>query len=225
MTTSTQDVPHTAPRTFDERRRTADRIFRGALLFNLALTLFWIFVVVTRRDAIFFGAYDFNLQAVGRVLGGVLFFYVIWGFIWYGVKTLLLKYWVGFSKEERRQAFSSRMDEPFDVSAFTARHSERRIRIADMIGRRGRFITLAMAGFFYLYSRVAAEPTPAFATMFLQDNLFDAVVTSWIFLGFYYVNGFLGAAFYGPQSRVMDGGLARDNCLLITTLLTRCDVG
>ena len=220
MTTSTQDVLHTAPRTFDERRRTADRIFRGALLFNLALTIFWIFVVVTRRDAIFFGAYDFNLQAVGRVLGGVLFFYVIWGFIWYGVKTLLLKYFVGFSKEERRQAFSSRMNAPFDVAEFVSRHSERRIRIVDMIGRRGRFITLGMAAFSYLYLQVSREHSTNFATIFLQDNLFDAVLTSWIFLGFFYVNGFVAAAFYGPQSRVMDGVLARANCLLITTLWT-----
>ena len=218
MTTSVVDAVRTP--TFAERRRTADRVFRGALIFNLALTIFWIFVVVTRRHAIFFGSYDFNLQAVGRVFGGVLFFYVIWGFIWYGVKTLLLKYFVGFSKEERRQTFSSRMTEPFDVAEFISRHSERRIRIVDMIGRRGRFITLGMAGFYYLYLQVSREPSANFATMFLQDNLFDAVLTSWIFLGFFYVNGFLAAAFYGPQSRVMDGVLARANCLLITTLWT-----
>jgi len=89
-----------------------------------------------------------------------------------------------------------------------------------MIGRRGRFITLGMAGFFYLYTRVAADPSPNFATLFLKDNLFDAVITSWIFLAFYYSDGFLAAAFYGPQSRVMDGVLARANCLLITTLWT-----
>ena len=46
------------------------------------------------------------------------------------------------------------------------------------------------------------------------------MVTSWIFLGFYRVSGLLGAFFYGPQSRVMDGVLARANCLLITTLWT-----
>ena len=145
---------------------------------------------------------------------------MLWGFIWYAIKTLLLKYVAGFSKEERRQAFSSRMDVPFDVESLTARHSERRIRIIDMIGRRGRFITLAMSGFFYLYARVAQEQSPEFATFFLQENLADAVLTSWIFLGFFYANGFLAAAFYGPQSRVMDGVLARANCLLITTLWT-----
>jgi hypothetical protein len=203
-----------------DRRRTADRIFRGALIFNIALTLFWGVMLATGGNAYFFASYDPSWRALGRILSGIFFFYVLWGFIWYGVKALLLKYVVGFSKEERRQSFSSRMRQPFDVADFVRRHSERRIRIVDMIGRRGRFITLAMAGFFYLYSRVATEQSPNFATFFLQDNLFDAVVTSWIFLGFYYSDGFLAAAFYGPQSRVMDGVLARANCLLITTLWT-----
>jgi hypothetical protein len=202
------------------RRRTADRIFRGALLFNAALTLFWGVKLATGGNAYFFSSYDVGRQQLWRVFTGILVFYVLWGFFWYGIKTLLLRFVAGFSKDERRQSFSSRMREPFDVAEFVRRHSERRIRIIDMIGRRGRFITLAMAGFFYLYSRVTIDPTPNFATLFLQDNLFDAVVTSWIFLAFYYSDGFLAAAFYGPQSRVMDGVLARANCLLITTLWT-----
>ena len=205
---------------FEVRRRTADRVFRGALIFNTALTIFWLFAIVTGRAPFFFQTYRLDRNALQSIAWGILFFYVLWGFIWYGIKAALLRWVAGFSKEERRQAFSSRMREPFDVSAFVSRHSERRIRIIDMIGRRGRFITLAMAGFFYLYSRVSTEHTPAFATLFLQDNLCDAVVTSWVFLAFYYSNGFLAAAFYGPQSRVMDGVLARANCLLITTLWT-----
>jgi hypothetical protein len=223
MTQTTVAVAEPAPSgvaTFEDRRRTADRVFRGALLFNTGLTLLWLFALVTGRSTVFFQSYQLDREAVLRVGSGILFFYVAWGFIWYAVKTLLLRFVVGFTKEERRQAFSSRMREPFDVPGFVARHSERRIRIVDMIGRRGRFITLAMAGFFYLYARVATERTTGFATLFLQDNLFDAVATSWIFLGFYYANGFLAAAFYGPQSRVMDGVLARANCLLITTLWT-----
>jgi hypothetical protein len=223
MTSTTATVlvaPADRIQTFEERRRTADRIFRGALVFNAGLTLFWLGILLTGRQTQFFGGYAITTEALSRVAGGILFFYVVWGFIWYGVKTLLLKYFVGFSKDERRQAFSSRMSTPFEVSAFVARHSERRIRIVDMIGRRGRFITLAMAAFFYMYANVSADPTPRFATLFLQENLLDAVITSWVFLGFYYANGFLAAAFYGPQSRVMDGVLARANCLLITTLWT-----
>jgi hypothetical protein len=205
---------------FADRRRTADRVFRGALIFNTALTILWLVAVVTGRTTIFFQNYRMDREALLRVGGAILFFYVLWGFIWYGVKALLLRYFVGFTKEERRQAFSSRMNGVFDVAELVSRYSERRIRIADMIGRRGRFITLAMAGFFYLYARVATEQSPGFATMFLGDNLFDAVATSWIFLAFYYSDNFLAAAFYGPQSRVMDGVLARANCLLITTLWT-----
>ena len=208
------------PPAFAERRRTADRVFRGALIFNSALTFFWLIVFLTKSNAVFFAEYAVNLDAVIRVLSGVGFFYVVWGFIWYGVKTALLKYFAGFSKEERRQAFSSRMRAPFDVGAYVARHSERRIRIIDMIGRRGRFITLAVSGFFYMYTQVVPTHSTAFATGFMGDNLFDAVLTSWIFLAFYYSDGFLAAAFYGPQSRVMDGVLARANCLLITTLWT-----
>jgi hypothetical protein len=216
----TAPVDHLAQADFIARRRTADRIFRGALIFNSALTLFWAVMLVTGGNAYFFTSYDASWQGLGRILSGIMFFYVVWGFIWYGVKTLLLKYLAGFSRDERRESFSSRMRKPFDVNEYLRRHSERRIRIVDMIGRRGRFITLALAGFFYLYSRLATDPSAHFATGFLQDNLFDAVVTSWIFLAFYYSDGFLAAAFYGPQSRVMDGVLARANCLLITTLWT-----
>jgi hypothetical protein len=204
----------------DGRRRTADRIFRGALIFNTALTLFWIVMLATHGNAYFFASYDVTREGLTRILVGVLMFNVAWGFIWYGVKGQLLQRIAGFSKDERRRVFSSRMREPFNVADYVARHSERRIRIIDMIGRRGRFITLGAAGFYYLYSTVAADPSPKFATLFLQDNLFDAVVASWIFLAFYYSDGFVAAAFYGAQSRVMDGMLARANCLLITTLWT-----
>jgi hypothetical protein len=204
--------------TFLDRLRTANRVFRGALYFNAALTVFWIFVQVTHHGFGLFNYYPLGWDTVPRIGGGILFFYVIWGVIWYVVKTLLLKYFVGFSKEERRQAFSSRMRQPFDVGSFTARYSERRIRIADMIGRRGRFITLAMGAFFYLYARIQSEHNANFATLFLGDNLIDAVATSWVFLAFYHRDGFLAATFYGPQSRVMDGVLARANCLLIATL-------
>jgi hypothetical protein len=214
-------VPYTAtlPDTaFAQRKRTADRIFAGALAFNGLLTLFWVAALITGRDTPFFHSHTVTRESLIRVTTGVLMFNVLWGFIWYGVKAMLLRFFVGFSKAERRQAFSSRMDVPFDVADLVARHSERRIRIADMVGRRGRFVMLGTAGFYYMYTQVAAKPSADFATVFLGDNLFDAVITGWIFLAFYYVNGWVAAAFYGPQSRIMDGVLARANCLLITTL-------
>lgn len=215
MTTS---VTASSDAIFQARRRTADRIFRGAVAFNAALTGFWLVSYATKTDAMFYRSYDVTPESIGRVAIGVLLFNVLWGFIWYGVKTLLLARMVGFSKTERRQAFASRMQAPFDVAPLVARYSERKIRIADMIGRRGRFMTLGAVGFFHLYGRQAADPSPAFAGAFLQDNLFDAVATGWIFVAFFYADNIVAAAMYGPQSRVMDGVLARANCLLITTL-------
>lgn len=201
----------------DVRRQTADRVFWGAFAFNLALTLYWLYTLISGHGSMFFRDYKVDKQALLQVFFGIVFFYVVWGFIWWGVKTLLLRSFVGFTKEDRREAFSSRMRRPYEVSAITARYSERRIRIADMVGRRGRFITMAFAGFFYLYSEVILKPS-TFSAGFLQNSLFDAVVRSWAFLGFFYVEGFLAAMFYGAQSRVMDGVLARANNLLITTL-------
>src|SRR5215207_649180 len=100
-------APSTDPPGFADRKRTADRVYRGALLFNSALTVFWLFALLTGRGGGLFGQYDAGRDVMLRIGSGILFFYVIWGFIWYGVKTLLLRYFVGFSKEERRQAFSS----------------------------------------------------------------------------------------------------------------------
>jgi hypothetical protein len=207
-------------RSFAERRRTADLVFRGALIFNAVLTLFWVSLMATGQSSIFFKSYTVDLAALGRVAAGIGIFYLLWGFIWYGIKSVLLRYWAGLTKDERRQVFASRMDAPFDVSAMVARHSERRIRIIDMIGRRGRFATIAAAGFFYLYLQIARTPTADFATLFLSESLFDAMAIGWIQLAFFYRNGVLAAAFYGPQARIMDGVLGRANCLLIMTLWT-----
>ena len=154
-----QASPAEAAPSFVDRRRTADLVFKAALAFNASLTVFWLIMLATGGNAFFFGSYDASLAGVGRVLGGVFFFYVLWGFIWYGIKSLLLTHFVHFSKDERRQAFSSRMRAPFDVHELLQHHSERRIRIADMIGRRGRFIVLGMAGFYYTYVQVANEPS------------------------------------------------------------------
>jgi hypothetical protein len=150
----------------------------------------------------------------------VVFFYIVSGFVWYGIKAALLRFFVGFTSAEVTKAFSSRMTEPFDLSGLLVRYSERRIRITDMIGRRGRFMLGGIPAFFTFYARVVREPPASVPALFLKDNLFVAVAGGWVFLAFYYLNGPLAAAFYGAQSRVMDGTLARANCVLITMLWT-----
>jgi hypothetical protein len=203
---------------FESRQRLADRIYWGAFAITAALTLFVIVSYFTGFGRRFTGNLALDQRTVFNVAIGVLFLNVAWGFIWWGIKSLLLRYYVGFSREERRAAFSSRMNQPFDVAALTARHSERRIRITDMIGRRGRFMVLALSALFYLYARVDSERPENFATAFLSDNMLDAVLTGWLFVLLYRGNNFLARAVYGPQSRIMDGVLARANCLLIMTL-------
>jgi hypothetical protein len=202
----------------DERRRLADRVFRAAVAVNAVLSVFWLYLVATRGQTRFFGAYRVDGAALGELFGFVVFFYILLGFIWYGIKVLLLRYWVGLSPLDVREIFSSRMSKPFDLGGLLQRHSERRIRIADMIGRRGRFMLMGLPAFFAFYARTVSAPPAAVPVLFLKDNLFVTVAGTWIFLAFYYRNGHLAAAFYGAQSRVMDGTLARANCILITVL-------
>jgi hypothetical protein len=202
----------------EDRRRLASRIYYGALAATVALTAFVVLSYFTGVGRRFTGALTFDQRTLTNVLFGAVILNVALGFIWLGIKALLLRYVAGFDRDERRAAFSSRMDQPYDVAALTARHSERRIRIVDMIGRRGRFMVLGLMGFFYLYSRVGSERPENFATAFLSDNLLDAVLTGWMFVLLYRGNHILARAVYGPQSRVMDGVLARANCLLIMTL-------
>lgn len=202
----------------EDRRRLANRIYYGALAVTVALTAFVLLSYFTGIGRRFTGALSFDRRTLTNVLLGAVILNVALGFIWLGIKTLLLHYVAGFNREERRAAFSSRMDQPYDVAALIARHSERRIRIVDMIGRRGRFMVLGLMGFFYLYTRIGSEKPGNFATAFLSDNLLDAVLTGWMFVLLYRGNHILARAVYGPQSRVMDGMLARANCLLIITL-------
>jgi hypothetical protein len=202
----------------EDRQRLAMRIYYFALSVTAALTAFVALSYFTGIGRAFTGNIVFDQRTIVSVLMGALILNVALGFIWWGIKALLLTRYAGFDRDERRAAFSSRMDQPFDVAALTLRHSERRIRITDMIGRRGRFMILGLAGFFYLYSRVGSERPENFATAFLSDNLLDAVVTGWLFVILYRGNHVLARAVYGPQSRVMDGVLARANCLLIMTL-------
>lgn len=199
--------------------RVASGVFRGATAVTSAITLAWLYFVWTGREAgVLFRGYRVDGEAIARVTAGFLFGTVLWGWLWYGVKRLLLRKLVGLSREELDGVFRPRMGTGFDLAALLARHSERRIRIADMIGRRGRFLTIGLMGMFYLHSRVALEPKPDFLVAGFMDNLFDGLVASWVMLATYRAGGFIGRVAYGAQTRIMDGVLARANCLLIFTL-------
>jgi hypothetical protein len=207
------------PAATEHHLRTARRVFQGALLWTCGLTVFWgAMMVLGPEKAPIFGRYRIDKQALGAVLFGFLFFNVIWGAIWWGIRYALLRQFVEMSKDDVREIFTSRMHHPFDLARYLGRYSERRIRITDMIGRRGRFLTLALMGFLYIYGRVAVDPKPEYLVFGAGDSLFDAMIACWVFLAFYYSDGFLGWMVYGAQARLMDGTLGRANCLLISML-------
>jgi hypothetical protein len=199
------------------RLRTADKVFYGCLAYTGALTVLWVFCLITGYTGIF-PRYQMDADAVKNIIGFFVFMHVIWGFLWWRLKNALLRDMAGFSKEERQLAFSSRMKEPFDLPALLARHPERRIRIVDMIGRRGRFIPLQLTFLFIIYINIGAEPGPGFLTAFTAQNLFESVVQNWAALALYYSSHWFARMFWGAQTRVMDGTLGRANCLLITML-------
>jgi hypothetical protein len=187
-------------------RRQSDLYLRASVALTACLTAVWLFFVVTGRDGgTVFKGYQVDLEAVVRVAVGLSIMTVLWGWLWYGVKRLLLRKLAGFWEEELRAVFRSRLAEPFDLGALLRSHSERRVRIADMIGRRGRFFTIGLLAYGYIYSRVRSAPTPDFLFVGLQESLFDAIVYSWLMLALYHSNGFLGRVANGAQARVMDG--------------------
>src|SRR5262245_16456565 len=179
----------------EDRQRLADRLFRITVGVNVALTLFAALAAFTGFGARIAGKFELNIEHVWRLLFAVLFFNVLWALIWYGVKNALLKFFVGMTRDDRREVFSSRMSQPFDLTGLLGRYSERRIRIVDMIGRRGRFITLAMAVFYFLYMQIATNRAGPFTTGFTAETLLDAVIVNWLFIALFYSNGFLGAVF------------------------------
>jgi hypothetical protein len=197
---------------------TARRIFQVAVGVNAALTVFVIVAAMRGITNSIVGSIALDAEMVKRVAFGVILFTVVWGCVWFGIKNLLLAKFAGFDRSERHAAFRSRMSQPFSVAELVARHSERKIRISDMIGRRGRFMTIGFAGFFYLYAQVAKDHQDTFATAFVSQSLLDAVVSNWLFIAFFYVDHWSAALLYGAQTRVMDGVLARANCLLIVML-------
>jgi hypothetical protein len=204
---------------WERYRRQSDRWFRASLLLTAALTAIWLFFVVTGKDGgAAFKGYQLTLEAVARVAIAFCVMTVLWGWLWYGAKRLALRKLAGFGDDELRSVFRSRLREPFDLERLLRRHPERRIRIADVIGRRGRFVFIGLLGYGYVYSRVRVAPTPDFLYLGLQEGLLDALVYSWVMLALYRSDGFLGRVAYGAQARVMDGTLGRANCLVITML-------
>ncbi len=196
------------------------RIYRGALAYSALLTAVWLFFVITKADGgTLFRNYEVSRQSLARVVTGFLIFWVFWSWLWYLLKRFLLRRVVGLDRAELQAVFASRLT-GFDLPGLLARHSERRIRIVDMIGRRGRTIPAAVAGFVYLYIHISRHPGAESLALGIQDNVFDGLILAWFINLTYHSNGFLSRIAYGAHARIMDGALGRANALLITTMWT-----
>jgi hypothetical protein len=202
---------------WETARRQSERLFRGCLALTATITFVWLGLLLTGRGSAVLGR-PLDPMAPVRVLFGFAIVGVLWGWLWYGVKRLLLRKVVGLSREETNATFLSRVRRPFDLGGLLRGHSERLVRIADMIGRRGRYVTIGMLGYSYVYTRIALEPRADFLVAGLQESLFDALGYSWLMLAVFYSDGFLGRVAYGAQTRIMDGVLGRANALVILTL-------
>lgn len=199
----------------------ARRIFVACLLYASATALVWLFFAVTRRDGgIFFRNYAFDRETIVRIAAAFAIFWFGWGWLWYRLKRTLLRRVVGLSKEELTENFASRMGTPFDLAGLLARHSERRIRVVDMITRRGRTVVPLLGGFIFFYFYISKNPGPESLAFGIRDNFLDAIVLNAAMLGSYYSNGLFGRVFYGAHARIMDGKLGRANALLIGTMWT-----
>jgi hypothetical protein len=210
-------APALAEDHWEAARRQSERLFRGCLAVTAAITFVWLGLLLTGRGRAVLGR-PLDPMAPVRVLFGFAIVGVLWGWLWYGVKRLLLRRMVGLTREETDATFLSRVRRPFDLSGLLQARSERLVRIADMIGRRGRYVTIGMLGYSYIYTRIAREPRADFLVAGLQESLFDALGYSWLMLAVFYSDGFLGRVAYGAQTRIMDGVLGRANALVILTL-------
>jgi len=217
MDSVTSGFPATHPSREEEIRKIDRRVFLGCTAYAILATLVWLYLVISQRDGgVLFRQYNITWQSVVSVLGAILIFWVIWSGLWYWIKRRLLRK-LGFTAAELEAVFSTR-DSHFELREIISKYPERKIRVLDMIGRRGRAAVMALVGFVILYLAIWESPGPESLAVGIQNNFFESIVFGWWMILTYRSNGFLGKVTYGAQARIMDGRLARANCLLIGTL-------
>ena len=197
--------------------RAAVTTFRLVFAYMTAMTLVWLFLNLTGADGgVFFKNYRVTGELIVGLIVGFLVFWVGWSWMFYRLKRTLLKR-AGFDERQLQMVFANRLA-GFDLASLLSVHSERKIRIADMVGRRGRTFAGIFMGFYFVYKGLGAKPTAESMAFGLESNLLEGMVFAWWGVITFYSNGILGRIHYGAQSRVMDGVLGRANALCIGTL-------
>lgn len=197
--------------------RTALTTFRLAVAYMAVMTLVWLYLNLTGADGgVFFRNYRATAEVVAGVIVGFLFFWVFWSWLFYRLKRRLLKR-IGFDEPALGLVFGNRLS-GFDLQSLIRPHSERAIRIVDMVGRRGRTMPLIFMGFYFAYKGIGKQPTPESLAFGLQSNLLEGMVFAWWGIVTFHSKGVLGRIHYGAQARIMDGVQGRANALCIGTL-------
>jgi hypothetical protein len=199
------------------RLRMARWTFQICLAYTIVATLVWLVLLLTGIDGgVIFGTTRLSLALVVRTAISFTLLWMVWSYAFHWLKYYLLRR-AGFTPEEMRICFGSRLH-GFNLERLLERHSERTIRIIDMIGRRGRSLLLMVVGFALVYSRIRVDPHPEDLAVSLNASFFDALVMSWWTLLTFHNEGVLGHMAYGAQSRILDGIQGRANSLCIMTL-------
>lgn len=197
--------------------RAAVTTFRVVFAYMATMTLVWLFLNVTSIDGgVFFRNYRVTGEVIGGVIAGFLVFWVGWSWLFYRLKRYLLKR-AGFDERRLELVFANRLA-GFDLETVIGPFAERKIRIADMVGRRGRTFASVFMGFYFLYKGLGEKPTAESMAFGIESNLLEGMVFAWWGVVTFYSNGILGRIHYGAQARVMDGVLGRANALCIGTL-------
>jgi len=197
--------------------RTAQTTYRVAFGYMTLTTLVWLFLNLTGIDGgLFFKDYRVTGELLIRLAVGFLVFWIGWSWVFYRLKRALLRR-AGLDDAALTRVFSSRLAD-FQLDTLIEPYSERAIRIADMVGRRGRTAAVVFMGFYFVAKGIGAEPTPESLALGLESNLLEGMIFAWWSLLTFHSDGILGRIHYGAQARVMDGVLGRANALCIGTL-------
>ena len=167
----------TAPSSNAHHLRTARRVFQGSLLYTCAITVFWAVVLVLGPErAPFFGKYRIDPRRCGNVFFGFLVFSRDLGLdLVRHPRAAPAPVRGPVQGRGARGRSPPACTSPSTSRGYLGRYSERRIRITDMIGRRGRFVTIGVMGFLYIYGRVSVDPKPEYLQFGAADSLFDAM--------------------------------------------------
>lgn len=189
------------------------------LISSILVTIIWrYFLISGQGNFLFIGNNDFqfNKKVINRIIYLLIFIYGFWSYGFYLLKHFLLKK-IGFNKKDLTSVFSNRTT-GFNLQSLLSKYSERKIRIIDMIARRGRILPVLLQSFIITYLFLGKNPTQISLTFAFENSMIISLIILWIHIMVFFMNGPLGHIYYGAHTRIMDGVKGRANVLLILTL-------